>query len=172
MRFIFCRTLVGSLPLANNVQHSASIYSPLSRGPFDVCVQIFQPYAVERRIMHTRVHIPDIRTAESIYNQYGQCLAGCNGLYVRSSHPCALHCARFTMALAPVRAYDRCTEGWTQTGSENEPSFKRKRLSLQNRARNPSRNPRASRAGPNTSPRELVGSRRYRLISRRGSLSL
>ena len=34
-------------------------------------------------------------------------------------------------SVAPVRAYDRCTEGWTDTGSENEPSFKRKRLSLQ-----------------------------------------
>ena len=89
----------------------------------------------------------------------------------------SLHCVRFTMAasLAPVCAYDRCTEGWTDTGSENEPSFKRKRLSLQNRERNPSRNPRASRGGPNTSPRELVGPRpftRYRLLSRRGSLSL
>ena len=34
-------------------------------------------------------------------------------------------------SVAPVRAYDRCTEGWTDTGSENEPSFQRKRLSLQ-----------------------------------------
>ena len=94
-------------------------------------MQIFPPYAVERRIIsggsygfntealerllkdtfppwtaHLAVHIPDIRTAESTYNQYGQCLAGCNGLYVRSRHPCALHCARFTMA-APIRAYQR-----------------------------------------------------------------
>ena len=34
-------------------------------------------------------------------------------------------------SLAPVSGNDRCVEGWTDTGSENEPSFNRKRLSLQ-----------------------------------------
>ena len=28
-------------------------YRPMSRGPFDVCVRIFPPYAVERRIIYT-----------------------------------------------------------------------------------------------------------------------
>ena len=42
-----------------------------------------------------------------------------------------VHCiARFTMAASLV-PYDRYTEGWTDTGSENEPLFKRKHPSLQ-----------------------------------------
>ena len=42
--------------------YNYNIYnSPLSRGPFDVCVQIFPPYAVE--LAHLAVHIPDICTA-------------------------------------------------------------------------------------------------------------
>ena len=79
------------------------------------------------------------------------CLAGCMYDPVIPVHCTArvsLWQPLWSVPLAPVRAYDRCTEGWTDTGSENEPSFKRKRLSLQNRARNPSRNPRASRGGP------------------------
>ena len=120
-------------------------------------------------------------TPSSAYTRYTHCLAGCMYDPVIPVHCTARVslwqplCINWSVPLAPVRAYDRCTEGWTETGSENEPSFKRKRLSLQNRARNPSRNPRASRGGPNTSPRELVGPRpftRYRLLSRRGSLSL
>ena len=116
-------------------------YSPLVTRSFDVCVQIFPPYAV----------LSNHCTLSSAYTRYMHCLAGCMYDPVIPVHCTArvsLWQPLWSVPLAPVRAYDRCTEGWTDTGSENEPSFKRKRLSLQNRARNPSRNPRASRGGP------------------------
>ena len=117
-------------------------------------------------VAHLAVHIPDICTAESTYNQYGQCLAGCNGLYVRSSHPCALHCiARVSLRQRlSVPTTDAQRAG--QTGS----AFVQEKASLT--TKQSIQNPRASLIH---SPRELVGPcrfTRYRLLSRRGSLSL
>ena len=90
------------------------------------------------------VNISDICTAERTYNQYGQCQAGCNGMY---DLVILTHCiARFTKAasLAPVSAYDRQRPGQTQGVKMSIPS----RESVSHYKEKRARNPRASRGGP------------------------
>ena len=110
--------------------------------------------------------VPLMYVCVRIFQPYAQICAHIHSMpsWLCMYNPVILvHCiGRFTMAAL----------GWTDTGSENEPSFKRKRPSLQ---RKRARNPRASRGGPTrrSTPHEVVGRfTRYRLLSCGGSFSL